>query len=194
MSLNWTQLDHQHSAPLPLDNTEEILATQRVQATLLPRFPKPIPGTVFVTSHRIVFVSAVQPAIPPPASNSVQSTESEGLRTVGVPIERWNAQLIQPWFGANRYDGEVAPVAGGGLDGTIATITAGEADRTITLSVSFVEGGVEAFHRAWVVARERTTQRLRRRRQERAVALGQASSMDDEEVDALPLYEEAMQS
>lgn len=186
MSLNWAQLD-QTGAPLPLDNTEEIFIRQSVQVTLSPRFAKPIPGTVFVSSHRVVFVSALPPRAPAHLAGAEAKSTEVDLRTVSVAIERWNAQLVQPWFGANRYEGELAPVPGGGLD-------AQSDDAKPVLTILFNEGGVEAFYKAWVVARERTNGRLRHRRQQRAMALGQASAPDDEDVDALPVYEEAVNS
>lgn len=70
------------------------------------------------------------------------------MKQVSVPLGRYiDPVVVQPWFGANYYEGRIVPVAHGGLDnidvsapgaGTLATNTAAPAAATTAATTAAI--------------------------------------------------------
>ncbi|KAM0788032.1 hypothetical protein ACM66B_006231 [Microbotryomycetes sp. NB124-2] len=136
-SLNWTMLSPTRQ-PMPLPHEKLVHSIPGVVLRLFP-LPSGAPlsfkppsdtvhkatGTVYLSNKRIIFVSANSSKASSALTSSSGMATDNDVDTFSVPYTHFHdGRFVQPWFGANYYEGSCLPAPGGGLDELITATTA----------------------------------------------------------------------
>ncbi|KAN0064863.1 hypothetical protein ACQY0O_001920 [Thecaphora frezii] len=114
MALNWVMLDESGTRPVPLPDEAFVHSVRDAAITLefdgSTQLYLKATGTVFATSHRIIFVRQAPP------SASRPDPASANLQTLSIPHDRFqNFRYVIPIFSAAYLEADVYPVLDGGL-------------------------------------------------------------------------------
>ncbi|KAK4052036.1 hypothetical protein OIV83_002330 [Microbotryomycetes sp. JL201] len=160
-SLNWTMLSSTRQ-PLPLPHEKLI---HSIAGVVLRVFPLPCgaplsfkppshtvhkqSGTVHLSNKRIIFVSSS----PATTTGAVAANDPHQISvdTFSVPYTHFHdGRFVQPWFGANYYEGSCTPAPGGGLDGLLASFErereSNSGPASIAVTYTFNEAGGYQFY------------------------------------------------
>ncbi|KDN38201.1 hypothetical protein K437DRAFT_251430 [Tilletiaria anomala UBC 951] len=122
MALNWTMLNEDGTAPVPLPSEKVFFFAPGCELNLSFKTPAgekkwKAKGTAYVTNQRVMFLR--QPLLPPHA------VTSDVLQSLSVPLSNFlDTRYMIPVFSAPYYEAAIIPVPGGGLPEVTNTASA----------------------------------------------------------------------
>lgn len=130
MSINWVMT--KDGKPIELPEESFVFSCDRVSFALHSNHGNMAgEGKLYLSKQRLVFLALA------PDKYHVKGKGDKHFRDFAVALTKvYGAKVVQPWFGPNKWQADVLPVVGGGL----------EPDNQLwQLSLTFKDGGVFDF-------------------------------------------------